>query len=185
MKIVEENFIEQLKKKNDNALYYVIDNYGWIIKTIVKKHLYKLQNYQDDCINDILMAVWSNIDKFDPSRNTFKNWLAGISKFKSIDYVRKYLKELEHDNIDDLTISIKDEASYNIDKNELNDDLESLLNCLKEDDKSLFLKLYVEEDDIETISRKTGVKKEIIYNRVSRGKKKLRDILNFSHARGL
>ncbi|MBY0754453.1 sigma-70 family RNA polymerase sigma factor [Clostridium sardiniense] len=185
MKIVEENFIEQLKKKNDDALYYVIDNYGWIIKTIVKKHLYKMPNYEDDCINDILMAVWVNIDKFDPTRSTFKNWLSGISKFKSIDYVRKYLKELEHANIDDLSISIKDESSYNIDRNELNDDLESLLSCLKEADKSLFLKLYVEEDDVTTISKETGIKKEIIYNRVSRGKKKLREIFRLSHIRGL
>ena len=40
MKINEENFIIQLRRKNEKALDYVIDNYGWIIKSIVKKHLY-------------------------------------------------------------------------------------------------------------------------------------------------
>nr|WP_160688250.1 DNA replication protein [Clostridium sp. C2-6-12] len=42
MKINEENFIQQLRKKNEKALDYVIDNYEWIIKYIVRKHLYKI-----------------------------------------------------------------------------------------------------------------------------------------------
>lgn len=32
MKINEGNFIIQLRKRNEKALDYVIDNYGWIIK---------------------------------------------------------------------------------------------------------------------------------------------------------
>ena len=55
MKINEENFIIQLRKRNENALDYVIDNYGWIIKSIVKKHLYNLQSVQDECINEIIL----------------------------------------------------------------------------------------------------------------------------------
>ena len=39
MKIKEENFILELRRKNEKALDYVIDNYGWIIKSIVRKHL--------------------------------------------------------------------------------------------------------------------------------------------------
>ncbi|WP_286674445.1 sigma factor, partial [Clostridium sp. ZBS14] len=85
----EENFIFELKKKNEKALYYVIDNHGWIIKSVVKKHLYNLQSIQDECINDILLGIWNNIEKFDSSKGSFKNWIAGISKFKCIDYKRK------------------------------------------------------------------------------------------------
>ena len=39
MKIDELNYIDQLRMKNEKALEYVIDNYGWILKTVVKKHL--------------------------------------------------------------------------------------------------------------------------------------------------
>ncbi|EHI99351.1 RNA polymerase sigma-70 factor [Clostridium sp. DL-VIII] len=52
MKIGEGNFVKQLRKKNEKALDYVIDNYGWIIKSIVKKHLYNLSNAQ---IKDIIL----------------------------------------------------------------------------------------------------------------------------------
>jgi len=35
-----------------------------------------------------LLAIWDNIDSFDEDKNSFKNWVAAISKYKSIDYQR-------------------------------------------------------------------------------------------------
>lgn len=184
MKIEEGNLISQLRKKNEKALDYVIDNYGWIIKSIVKKHLYNLTSVQDECINDILLGIWNNINSFDESKSEFKNWVAGIAKFKSIDYKRKYLKSLEYENIDDLNISISDNTHEEIIKNELNDDIKDMLSCLKEKDRDLFYKLYVEEKEIEAITEETGLKRDIIYNRISRGKKKIQRLFRLSESRG-
>lgn len=183
MKINEENFIIQLRKRNEKALDYVIDTYGWIIKSIVKKHLYNLQSVQDECINDVLIGIWNNIDTFDENKSEFKNWVAGIAKFKSIDYKRKYLKGLEYENIDDLNISVS-ESTYEILENELSLDVEEMLNCLNEKDRDLFYKLYVEEIEVNKISEETGMKRDAIYNRVSRAKKKIRDIFKFKESRG-
>lgn len=183
MKVNEENFIILLRKKNEKGLDYVIDNYGWVIKTIVQKQLYNLPNVQGECINDIFLAIWSNIDKFDESRSNFKSWIIGISKFKSIDFKRKYLKELSYENVDDLQLSIPDNSLSEIVKNELDRDLENLLSCLKEKDRELFIKLYVEEQDILNIVQETGLKRENIYNRISKGKKKMRNLQEVSVVR--
>ncbi|WP_287598267.1 hypothetical protein [Clostridium sp.] len=43
MRITEENFIIQIKMRNEKSIDYVLDNYGWIIKSIVKKHLFSIQ----------------------------------------------------------------------------------------------------------------------------------------------
>lgn len=173
--ITERNFIFQLKKKNEKALEYVIAQYGGLIKAIVRKHLYNLESYQEDCINDILLGVWNNIDSFDSNKNTFKNWLAGVSKYKSIDYKRKYLKDLEQESLTDTHFEVKaqDNALQELIKNQLSEEMEDLLSCLKSEDRELFLKLYVEEKEIDWVSKETGLKKEIIYNRISRGKRKL------------
>ncbi|EGT3616806.1 sigma-70 family RNA polymerase sigma factor [Clostridium perfringens] len=176
MKVNEENFILELKKKNEKALEYVIDTYGWIVKTVVKKHMYNLESYEDECINDVFLGVWNNIDSFDESKNNFKNWIAAISKYKTIDYRRKYFRDLENKNIEDEVVMTEDNVHMNITKKELNKDVESILSLLKEKDRKLFLSLYVEEKDIEDISRETGMRKDNIYNRLSRGKKKLRSI---------
>lgn len=178
MKITEENFILELKKKNEEALEYVIDNYGWIVKTIVRKHLFKLNSYEDDCINDIFLGIWNNISSFNKGKNTFENWIAAISKYKAIDYKRKYFKDLKNKNIESEIIISNYEKEFlsNITKNELDENVESLLNCLNKKDKNIFLSLYVEENNLDYISKITGMKKENIYNRISRGKKKLRSL---------
>lgn len=184
MKISDENFISELKLKNQNALEYVLNSYGWIIKSTVKKHLYNLSSYEDECINDILLAVWNNINSFDENRCDFKNWLAGVSKYKCIDCKRKYLKHINYDNIDDLNLKTHDLASENLISKELSKDLDDLLNCLKKEDKNLFVKVYIEEEKIDDISLDTGLKKDVIYNRLSRGKKKMKNLFKLIESKG-
>jgi RNA polymerase sigma-70 factor (ECF subfamily) len=177
MKITEENFINQLQNKNEKALKYVIDTYGWVIKSIVKKHLYNLQSHQDECINDILLGVWNNINSFDNSKNSFKSWVAAISKYKTIDYRRKYLKDLRNENIDNIEILGKEEVFEEVTKKEIDKEIDDLLSCLKDEDKKIFIKLYVEQQDINYISNDMGLKKDVIYNRISRGKRKLKKVI--------
>ncbi len=78
MVINDDNFLEQLRKRDEDALYYVIDMYGGLIKSIVSKHLYNLQFIQEECIDDILLAIWDNIASFCPEKNSFKNWVGAI-----------------------------------------------------------------------------------------------------------
>lgn len=184
MKIGEDNFILELTNRNEKALDYVIDSYGWIIKSIVKKQLYNLQDVQEECINDILLGIWNNIGSFDAGKNEFKNWAAGISRFKCIDYKRKYLKFLQNENIDDLEISIVDNTHEEALKNELEDEIKNMLGCLKEKDRDLFYKLYVEEKEITDVCKETGIKREVIYNRLSRGKKRIKSIFKIMESRG-
>ncbi|HBN28644.1 MAG TPA: RNA polymerase subunit sigma-70, partial [Clostridiaceae bacterium] len=50
--------------------------------------------------------------------------------------------------------------------------------------KDLFIKLYVEEQGVEDISKETGLKREVIYNRISRGKRKIKKMTDITENRG-
>ena len=39
--------------------------------------------------NDILFSIWQNIDRFDANKNTLKNWIGAVSKYRAINYKRK------------------------------------------------------------------------------------------------
>ena len=43
----------------------------------------------DECVDDILLIVWYNINSYDENRGKFRNWLISVAKFKAIDYKRK------------------------------------------------------------------------------------------------
>lgn len=59
-------------------------------------------------------------------------------------------------------------------KNELSEEIEELLNCLIPEDRVLFIKYYLEDEDMSAIEKELGIKSGVIYNRLSRGRKKIR-----------
>ena len=168
MKITEENFIKQLKKGNEKALDYVIDNYAWILKTVIKKHLFKLPDYYEECMNDCLMGIWENI----------------CAKYKSLNYVRKYLKDLENENIENIILPEEDNALKEILENEISTETEKMLKSISEEDRGIFIKLYLEDKNMDEISFDTGLAKPVIYNRLSRGKKKIREAFSIKGGSG-
>ncbi len=174
MKIGKHNFLKQLKLQNEKALVYVIDAYGGLLMSVIRKHLFGLPERQEECFDDVLLKIWQNISLFDESKNTFKNWAAAIAKYRAIDYLRQYQKEPQTVDVDDTVIAWEDRTLAGLIEQEISRETEQMLSCLKPSDRELFLKLYVQEHTIEQVSRETGMKKEVIYNRLSRGKKKIR-----------
>ncbi|MGL4760446.1 MAG: sigma-70 family RNA polymerase sigma factor [Sarcina sp.] len=181
MKVSEENFIKELKKKNEKALEFLIDNYGWVIKTVCKKHLSEFPSLLDDCMNEVLMDIWNNSHRFDDTKGNIKNWIAGISRFKSIDFKRKYFRDLQLTDIDDVAVSVEESLDLSSQKIELSDETEEFLTCLKKTDRELFIKLYVEDKEMDEVTQETGLNRNVIYNRLSRGKRKIKNL--FAHAR--
>lgn len=175
MKIGEKNYIKQLKLHNEKALAYVIDEYGGLLMSVIRKHLFYLPQRQEECFDDVLLKLWQNIDSFDETKNTFKNWAAAVAKYQAIDYLRSYQRELQTVNIEDEVIVHEDKALSDMIDNEISRELEQMLDCLKPRDREIFYKLYVEEKSIGEISQETGLKQDVIYNRLSRGRKKLRE----------
>ncbi len=174
MKIRKDNYIHQLQLHNEKALLYVIDEYGGLLMSIIRKHLFGIPHRQEECFNDVLLKIWQNISDFDENKNTFKSWAAAIARYRSIDYLRQYKREMETMDIEDAVIVKEDRMLSELIEREISEEVEMMLNSLNPADRELFLRLYVDEQPIEEISRETGMKKEMIYNHLSRGKRKLR-----------
>ena len=175
MRIGEHNYIRQLQLHNENALLYVIDEYGGLLMSIIRKLLFGVPHRQEECFNDVLLKIWQNISDFDESKSTFKNWAAAIARYRAIDYLRQYKREIETVNIEDTIIVKENCLLADMLNREISEEVEMMLYSLKPIDRELFLKLYVEEQPIEQVSRETGMKRDVIYNRLSRSKKKLRE----------
>ncbi|NBI86270.1 sigma-70 family RNA polymerase sigma factor [Lachnospiraceae bacterium] len=178
MRIGKHNYIKQLKLHNEKALMYVIDEYGGLIMSVIRRHLFALPEQQEECFDDVLLRIWQHIYDFDESKNSFKNWSAAIAKYRAIDYLRQYQREPQTVDIDGTVIAQEDCMLTSVIEKEISKEVEKMLACLKPSDRELFIRLYVKEQDMEQISRETGLKKEVIYNRVSRGKRKIRKQCN-------
>lgn len=168
--------IKYIKRKNEEGLELLLKEHGGLIKGVVHKHLKNINYYEDECIDDILLSIWDNINSFD-CKGSFKSWIAVISKFKAIDYKRKYLKLNSFEDIDNLIISDKSNLVDDIIFKEFKEEVHSILNNLKEKDKKIFIKYYIEDKKVDEISEEMNLAKYQVYNQLSRGRKKLRKIL--------
>lgn len=94
MKVTEENFIPLLCRKHEKALEYCMLHYGGLVKAVVHRYLGSLPQYEEECQNDVFFAVWNHIDAYDPERNPFANWIAGVARLKALDCKRKYASRM-------------------------------------------------------------------------------------------
>lgn len=68
----DKKLVKGILNKDEKALEFLIEEYGWIVKTVVSKHLYKFESLQEECINDIFLGIWNNIEKYDSKKASLK-----------------------------------------------------------------------------------------------------------------
>jgi len=183
MKINEENFLVELKKKNNKALEYVIDTYSPIVNGVIRKVLNPLKNEGliEECISDVFIGVWNNIDKFQGETYKFKSWVGSISKYKAIDYYRKH-KDINYkvDVIEETipsNIDLEEDVMQQVERSAII----KLVNALKEPDRSIFIMKFFFGYTSKKISETLGLKVSAIDTKVNRGRKKLKgqyDVIN-------
>ena len=80
MDITEDNYVAGLQAKNEKALKFFIEHDGWIVKSIVHKMMAKYQDKQEECMNDIFLAVWKNVDRYTGEKASFRTWLTAVAR---------------------------------------------------------------------------------------------------------
>ncbi len=176
MKIRESNFLQELRKGNEDALSYVIIKYGGLVMSIMQKHLYLMKDKQEECFDDVFINVWNHIESYDETQTEFRNWIAGVARNRAIDYLRKYKREVEELYFEDELINPAYEDVHSLIENEISLETEKMLSCLSKNDRELLQKIYMEEIPVEVLSQITGMSKNLIYKKVSRSKQKIRRI---------
>lgn len=179
MKINEDNFIQELKRKNEKALEYAVDAYGNIVYRVVCSVLNSLENSGpiDECVNDIFMSIWNNIDSFDEQKGRFKSWLTAVAKYKAIDYNRKISRQETAEDIDEHKLSSLDNTENIIISHENKKELLSLIHSLKDMDKEIFIRRYFMYEDIDSIAKYFNMSRSSVDTRLSRSRKYLKEKL--------
>lgn len=176
MKITNKNFLSELGRKNPQAIEYIVDQYGTLVKSVLIHNLGAHQDCWEECFNDCLMAIWNHPERFEEKKSEFKNWLCAIAKYKAIDLVRREARHIGQISLDQEGFDLAGMEKGDFDQEESDLELEKLLACLSPSDRELFVRRYVEEQPMEQITAETGMGRDLVYSRISRGKKKIRSL---------
>ncbi|MBQ8997093.1 MAG: sigma-70 family RNA polymerase sigma factor [Clostridium sp.] len=178
MRCNDKNYIQKLKNHEEDSLEYIVDKYMPLVKGITYKVLFPLRNecIIEECINDVFLSIWNNINKFKGDNEDFKKWLCAISKFKAIDYYRKESKQIQN-FIDEYEFIGDDFLEDKIIVMENKIELMDAINSLDKMDKEIIILKFFLGFKSQDIATKFNVTKSSIDNKIYRSKKKLKEIL--------
>ncbi|QHI73148.1 RNA polymerase sigma factor [Aminipila terrae] len=176
----DDNQLIQLIKKNpQEGLSAAIDLYGSTIKWIVIK-IIGHWNSQDieECISDIFVKLWMNIDNFKIESNiSLKSYLCGIARHTAIDYLRKAKLHFEIIPIEENDIGLSVDFTDELAKQTNCLILQEAVDALPEPDREIFILRYYFHERINSIAQSLCLSPKAVENKLYRGKKVLRDSL--------
>jgi len=166
------NFIRHLKSKDPEAINYVLDTYGNLIYKISYMHL-NSRELSEECLNDVLLKVWNSIENFKHPDDKFKNWIAAIAKYTSIDLLRKEKKYFKNVHDDTLSISSSDDVAAEVISQESIKEVIENLEYLKEIDKNIFIQRFFNEKSLKEIGEMYDMTPSSVGLRIIRARQKL------------
>ncbi|MHC1685128.1 MAG: sigma-70 family RNA polymerase sigma factor [Clostridiaceae bacterium] len=181
MTINEDNLLLELEKRNPTALEYIINTYSNLVFKVVINVLGN-DNYESakECLNDIFLLVWDKHYLYNPQKASFKNWLLAVSKYKAIDYKRSF-KQINNVCIGDEVLFSSNNIENEYILKEKKQELLELLDNVSKTDKEIFIRKYIFDEDIHSITQKLNLSKGAVYNRLWRTKNSLIEKLNVSY----
>ncbi|MBC1499090.1 sigma-70 family RNA polymerase sigma factor [Listeria weihenstephanensis] len=164
----DAEIVDLLRAKSFEGLEKLIDMYGTTIFWQIRKILNHSAEYEyvTEVENDVFLAIWEKIGQFDAELASFKTWLIQIARNKALDRKRRVIRELKRPLVLDEGFA---EDRYFTEEVFLD-----LVAGLDDLDQLIFLKKFFYEDSGEEIAEDLGISRDVVYARVSRGKKKLR-----------
>ncbi len=180
MKIDEDNYVKELKNKNQKALDFIYSKYVGLVYKVVYDILNGKAAKEDieECVSDIFIDVWNNALKYNESIADFKNWIVAVSKYKAIDYFRKFRRKYETVELEeDVIISGENIENKIIQNNDIKTVYE-IIDNMNDVDKKIFVKRYFLDESIMNISSYLNLPRSVIDNRLSRGRKSIKNKWN-------
>lgn len=140
-----------------------------------------------DFVQEVMISVCDKIQTYNLNRGKVATWIKMLGKNVYYDYkrsIRNKVKELpmyfENDNNEEINIvdkvklgtSVEDAYIYNITSDKIYD----IINNLRPSYRDVVTLHYIEGFEPMEISKMLRIKRDDVYGRLSRGRKKLKDI---------
>src|SRR2546421_1037386 len=94
----DDDLAQRLHERDPEALETLISRYSREVFYFIRLVLDGVGVAQDaeECVNDLFVAVWQEIDSFDPGRGTPRTWLTMRAKYIALDRRRQLCRRQTH-----------------------------------------------------------------------------------------
>jgi RNA polymerase sigma factor (sigma-70 family) len=207
----DDDLAQRLHQRDPEALETLISRYSRELFYFIRIVLDGVGAVQDaeECVNDLFVAVWQEIESFDPGRGTLHTWLTMRAKDIALDRRRQLCRrqaytlqsgdESRQWGTSDGGRSMFRKGGYDgegqavlpayaevnmehlIEQGERREELRLALLMLPELDRQLIYLRYFKFASTEELAAKTGLTRHAVDTRLWRARTKLREALERGH----
>jgi RNA polymerase sigma factor (sigma-70 family) len=176
MQMEELQIIERIQKGDTNAFSYLVTKYQDVVFSIALKVL-KNRDDAEEVAQETFIKAFRSVSSF-RGKSKFSTWLFSIAYNTCITSVRK--KKFPTTSIDQVQLNDEEEDwdDFDLTGEERSKMLEMSLKKLPEDDYTLVILYYYEEQSIGDISRIVGLSESNVKVKLHRARKKLHLIMS-------
>jgi len=177
----EQTILLQVKQRDPAGLESIMDAYAGKLYGLAGRILHGIAKQEDieECVSDVFVAFWEQIDRYDPDKGDLLTWLYMLTKFRALDYRRKMIGKPAHrsfDQIDGWTHSIAgSEMTEQIAiQKEHRTELLKMLHTLPEMDRAILYRRYYADESTDTIAAGLSLSVKAVENRLRRARQILK-----------
>lgn len=174
-KLSEDEVISLLLNRDEMGFNYLYENYSSALYGVILK----IVIYNDDAnevMQDTFVKIWNSINQFDNTKGTLYTWMLNIARNAAIDKLKSkgFQNNLKNQTLPDFvsnseTLSSEQKHSFN--------EIENVINSLKEEYKVLINKAYFCGFTQEEISEELGIPLGTVKTRTRAALTELRNLL--------
>jgi RNA polymerase sigma-70 factor (ECF subfamily) len=171
----EKKLIDGLKKRKRGTLEKIIEIYTPYVSAIVYNVIGSSMTKEDieEAVSDTFVSLWKHSGNLDIQKGNIRTYLGATARNIAKNKLRKaYI----HYELDENTASVNT-IEENFEHKESQRSMADLIASLGEPDNEIFFRYYYYEERISQISMAMGMSVSAVKTRLSRGRKKLREII--------
>lgn len=169
----EKKLLSQLQSREYRSIDRAIDLYTPYLSTVLYNMVGNALPKEDieEILSDVFVALWTHADRIDLKKGTLRSYLAAIAKNKAWEKLRKRQETIALEEIE-----VADDGDFTEHQNTRNL-LWNAVMSLGEPDNEIFVRYYKYNEKLRDIAKATGLNLSTVKTKLSRGKRKLKTIL--------
>lgn len=181
--MTDERLLEMLEKSPKKARSLLIEKYGGYVYAVVIDRLRSLCSNEEieDCVSDVFVELFSNIQGYDSNKGTLKGYISIIAKRTAINVYQRITYRRN------ITVSTDDEASEvpiaagnpadDVQKKLFRQHLWEIVDSLGEPDSTIIVWQYFYELKVSYIAEKLAMTAAAVQKRSIRARQRIKKIL--------
>jgi RNA polymerase sigma factor (sigma-70 family) len=160
----EQELVQALKDRNNQAFSFLYDNYAGALYSIIKQIITDNSELANDVLQEVFINIWRKIETYDQTKGRLFTWMLNIARNASIDMLRSNSQKNQElpDNV------YKEATNHTIIQNVDNIGLKKVLETLRPEHRVLvelaYFKGFTHEEIAEMMSIPLGTVKTRIRN---------------------